>query len=1308
MERLTRPQVLLGAGAMMLMIASAIAWIPRGNPDPLNAAVGQGFGLMVVGGVLLWVALFFAKQGTDQPQVDRFQTAVLRRGWHHHLMMAVGVMLLLLAAEITVRRYVPEEWSQLSHHIQFLIWLVGVVLVVWGMMGPGQGGGLRINRQEGLTIVGITLLSLFLNFWGLGEKIRVLIDEMHTIIGVLAFWDDHHVPILSPISNTSPYPRLFPYFQTWTIELFGRDLEGLRAVSAVMGTLTVVSVWWMVRHFYNRSLALLAALLLATFPPQIHFSRIALVNAADPFVGTALLAFLARGWQTGARRDFVLAGLMLGMTQYFFEGGRLLFPAVLLVWIIVFGWQMRNNLLNLFVTGFIVGFPAYYGLNAINWQIDSRLESSGHSPDYWLDFVLGRASAEELRTFLEQVVKTFTLYVNWPEIRILYSGTQPLILAFLVPFFLLGIWHLFWRGLRGHAPSMLPLIWVLGTSLGNVLLVESDVSVHYIMAFPALALVIAAGLYYTVELLIGRMGRRRVMIWLALVVAIMQVVYYFFFHIPYFNVQYRDARNHRDLEDGIFRAADSPPGTRIYFIMERKWDAGFNANLMGYLRDGVHIITYDNEAIDEMTFADYRDDMSTGFLLVPHDQVTLDLIERWTSPLTDPQFSSNPDVPDYQQYVFYFLEPVQFSTPTDFAPRNRRHGGELSWMLMGGVVLAAAGFGWYRIQNQQPDRRPVVGLPRLLAAAGLIGFAQLYHALCHHWVTMVLRLLLGAGGILLLVLLTFINLGAAPAQSIAIQVMLFIMGALLVGVSGEWRISVGTMYATSTDRDWAFHPTLTIGLILLLAFVLRVVNLNGMRRFVDEVLSATSVVELQDDPQIALLVPFKGVPAFTRLYGYGQHLMVDVLGPSLMSLRLLSGVVGTLTVAAVYLLARIRFSRLTALLAALALAVFPPHIHFSRIALNNIADPLFGTLALAFLFGGRYALAGVMLGLTQYFYEGGRLLFPVLVLLVAMIVCRKQMTVGDWLRFGFAAVIVAAPVYVILFIGDFPLTPRLDHTVHASFYWKNVIASGFPGGVNLVLDNMHTAARLFYTVPDSSWFYGGQTPLILLPLLPIMILGLLHLRQSHFIWLWLLLTIAGNSLLVEKTESPRFVVAFPAIALAMGLGWSTLLRLLARFEMQQVRWRYAATVLVGVFVIGQVAYYFGVHVPRFPLQSLESTQIDDVRLRAMELPDYTYVEWYTNTPQFDTDSYSVMRFFERHQDNVFINRHRANDDNLLDLLDNLIPNRNYAFFVSPENTAMLDILEASPAVEGPFLSPDDGTVDGLYWMYFAESEVQLD
>ncbi len=183
---------------------------------------------------------------------------------------------------------------------------------------------------------------------------------------------------------------------------------------------------------------MIAALLLATFPPQLHFTRIGLVNAADPMIGVAMLAFLARGWRTGARRDFVLAGLMLGMTQYFFAGGKLLFSGLLIVWFLWAQVQSRlplRHLVSVFVTAILVSLSVVYAFNAFDWEMESCIRLSGHSLEHGLNLLLGHASGDEIHAFYEHVVKSFMIYVNWSDGQALYGGMQPLILVFLVPFF---------------------------------------------------------------------------------------------------------------------------------------------------------------------------------------------------------------------------------------------------------------------------------------------------------------------------------------------------------------------------------------------------------------------------------------------------------------------------------------------------------------------------------------------------------------------------------------------------------------------------------------------------------------------------------------------------------------------------------------------------------------------------------------------------------------------------------------------------------------------------------------------------------
>ena len=164
-------------------------------------------------------------------------------------------------------------------------------------------------------------------------------DELNFVSGMTNFWKPNHpIGLLTPMDNISPFTWLFPYWQSIFVGIFGRNMAAIRAVSAVIGGLTVPALYLLAQTLFNRRVGLLAAFLLATFPPHIHYSRIALLSITDPLMGTLALAFLARGLKRGTRLDFALAGVFLGLTQYFFEGGRLLFPALALAWVI--GWRL--------------------------------------------------------------------------------------------------------------------------------------------------------------------------------------------------------------------------------------------------------------------------------------------------------------------------------------------------------------------------------------------------------------------------------------------------------------------------------------------------------------------------------------------------------------------------------------------------------------------------------------------------------------------------------------------------------------------------------------------------------------------------------------------------------------------------------------------------------------------------------------------------------------------------------------------------------------------------------------------------------
>nr|MBA2278031.1 glycosyltransferase family 39 protein [Chloroflexia bacterium] len=95
-------------------------------------------------------------------------------------------------------------------------------------------------------------------------------------------------------------------------------------LSALFGTLAVLFTWLLCHRLFDRRTALLAASILAVFHFHVHMSRLALNNVADSFFLMAMLFFLDRGFSERRRLDCLLAGMCIGISQYFYTSARLI------------------------------------------------------------------------------------------------------------------------------------------------------------------------------------------------------------------------------------------------------------------------------------------------------------------------------------------------------------------------------------------------------------------------------------------------------------------------------------------------------------------------------------------------------------------------------------------------------------------------------------------------------------------------------------------------------------------------------------------------------------------------------------------------------------------------------------------------------------------------------------------------------------------------------------------------------------------------------------------------------------------------
>ncbi len=313
------------------------------------------------------------------------------------------------------------------------------------------------------------------------------------------------------------------------------------------------------------------------------------------------------------------------------------------------------------------------------------------------------------------------------------------------------------------------------------------------------------------------------------------------------------------------------------------------------------------------------------------------------------------------------------------------------------------------------------------------------------------------------------------------------------------------------------------------------------------------------------------------LFHYLQALCLRLFGESLVGLRMLSVVVGALCAPAAYAIARAGWGRLSGFIAGWLLAVSHLHIHYSRIALNNIETVLFTMLLVWLLIlldrnrQPHIAMisvlnaenlyrpllpaisAGLIMGIGQYFYYGSRLMPVVAIPLIFHLWRQRTISVAQ-IRYMLIAVAVAifpqALHYYFSFItlmnrftGVSVLSKRgMLHTLGPTANW--------PGDMlQLLWHQVHMNLEFFIWRGDHSAFYLADLPGFDPVTVVLFWLGVgIALRQrSYFpavallVWFALGVFLAGV-VTIDAPNGPRLIVIAPAVYCLAGLTVHTLVQ----------------------------------------------------------------------------------------------------------------------------------------------------------------------
>ena len=449
------------------------------------------------------------------------------------------------------------------------LWIGAIGLLV--LSGWPKGGLVfrAMPKAEAIAVAGIVLAGLLLRGVRTDQIPWLLTgDEASGGLSAAEFLDGKRD---NPFTvGWFSFPSLYFFIQSLSIRLFGRTIQALRLTSALAGALTVGVLYEFAREAFGRRVAVAAALYLAAFHFHIHFSRLGLNNVWDGLFATAFTLAFWRGWTSESRLSFMLAGIGLGLAQYFYASVRVLL-ALLPIWLLAVAIRDRGSvrrrlphLVALAVAALVVALPLflYYFKHPSAYIAPmARVSVFGRWPagaDWW--------RVEGLWPYLASQFKTSALAFTGTNLKFWYQPGHPMLLPLAAALFLVGLVVVLLDLLK---PAHLwVVLWLLGAVAIGALSESTPAAQRYVFVAPAVAVVIALALERGVSSLSQVWPSRAPLILVGGTGILMLACWQdFSFYFNDFSARHRfgDVNTEVATVLGGF-LAETEPGTRVYFL----------------------------------------------------------------------------------------------------------------------------------------------------------------------------------------------------------------------------------------------------------------------------------------------------------------------------------------------------------------------------------------------------------------------------------------------------------------------------------------------------------------------------------------------------------------------------------------------------------------------------------------------------------------------------------------------------------------------------------------------------------------------
>lgn len=304
----------------------------------------------------------------------------------------------------------------------------------WNPLDRSRKQNIVSIRKDILALAPIIVVSVILRFWDLGS---VGFNSDEAVYSGQAATLAGHVEYARFFSIYRAHPLLFQFIVSLIYKL-GASYESSRMVSATLGVMTVIVVFYLGKVLSNRNVGIFASILLGAMPYHVIITRQALVDVPMSFFFALTMLFLIQ-YQRNDRRIWLFAtGASAGLTFLSKEVGIL--SLIVILCLLLFSRKLDVKNILIVSSAFLLAISPYLILLAlrkeasqlaslyVQWQMS---RPPNHTASFYLDILPGSMGYGIFAFSLLGILYTLK------RIKLQYIV---LLLWFLIPYIFFQFW----------------------------------------------------------------------------------------------------------------------------------------------------------------------------------------------------------------------------------------------------------------------------------------------------------------------------------------------------------------------------------------------------------------------------------------------------------------------------------------------------------------------------------------------------------------------------------------------------------------------------------------------------------------------------------------------------------------------------------------------------------------------------------------------------------------------------------------------------------------------------------------------------